>query len=76
VIDPASRSLLSSQNLFDLASDMTDFTDQRGRGPVHTGVIEDQWNTAVFDAVSDGSIPPAAASAIRIYSRYFDLRTL
>jgi prepilin-type N-terminal cleavage/methylation domain-containing protein len=76
VIDPASRSLLSDQNLFDLASDMTDFTDQRGRGPVRTGVIEEQWNTVVTDAVSDGSIPPAAASAIRIYSRYFDLKTL
>jgi hypothetical protein len=78
VIDPASRSLLPnpSQNLFDLASDMTDFTDQRGRGPVRTGVIEDQWNTVVTDAVSSGSMPPAAASAIRIYSRYFDLRTL
>src|SRR4029450_3056765 len=36
VIDPASRSLLPnpSQNLFDIASDMTDYRDQRGRGPV------------------------------------------
>jgi hypothetical protein len=76
VIDPASRSLLSNQNLSDLASDMTDFTDQRGRGPVRTGVIEDQWNTVVRDYVSGGSIPAAAASAIRIYSRYFDLKTL
>jgi hypothetical protein len=76
VIDPASRSLLSDQNLFDLASDMTDFTDQRGRGPVRTSMIEAQWSTVVTDAVSSGSIPPAAASAIRIYSRYFDLKTL
>jgi hypothetical protein len=76
VIDPASRSFLSNQNILDLASDMTDFTDQRGRGPVRTGVIEAQWNTMVTDAVSDGSIPSAAASAIRIYSRYFDLKTL
>ena len=78
VIDPASRSLLPNpnQNLFDLASDMTDYRDQRGRGPVRTGVIEDQWNTVVRDYVSNGSIPPEAARAIRIYSRYFDLRTL
>jgi type II secretory pathway component PulJ len=76
VIDSASRSLLTNQNLYDLASDMTDFRDQRGRGPVHTGVIEDQWNTVVLDAVSSGSIPRAAASAIRVYSRYFDLKTL
>ncbi len=76
VIDPASHSLLSNEELSDLASDMTDFTDQRGRGPVHTGVIEAQWNTVVTDAVSSGSIPPAAASAIRIYSRYFELKTL
>jgi hypothetical protein len=43
---------------------------------VRTGVIEDQWNTVVRDYVSNGSIPAEAAKAIRIYSRYFDLRTL
>jgi hypothetical protein len=87
VIDPASRSLLSSQNLFDLASDMTDFRDQRGRGPVRTGVIEAQWNCVITNGRDPSctnydpdpavtAMPQAAVSAIRIYSRYFDLRTL
>jgi hypothetical protein len=76
VVDPASRSLLSNQNLTDIASDMTDWRDQRGRGPVRTGVIEANWQQVVIDDVSAGLIPPAAVQAIRIYSRYFDLKTL
>jgi hypothetical protein len=76
VIDPASRSLLSTQNLIDLTDAMNDFQTQRGKGPVKTGVIEAQWNSVVTDAATNGWIPPAAAKAIRIYNRYFDLRTL
>jgi hypothetical protein len=76
VVDRASRSLLSNQNLIDIASDMTDWKDQRGKGPVKTGVIEAQWQQVVIDDVSAGLIPPAAVQAIRIYSRYFDLKTL
>jgi hypothetical protein len=79
VIDPASRSLISNPSLFDLASDMEDFKTRKGRGPVKTGVIEAQWNGVVATAISTGftstgsSVPPAAASGIRIYSRYFGL---
>jgi hypothetical protein len=76
VIDPASRSLLTDQNFLDLIDAMNDFQTQNGNGPVKTGVIEAQWNTVVNDAVSNGWVPPAAASAIRIYNRYFDLKTL
>jgi hypothetical protein len=78
VIDPASRSLLPDldQNMIDLIDAMEDFQTQQGRGPVRTGQIEAQWNSVVADAVSNGWIPPAAASAIRIYSRYFELKTL
>jgi len=83
VIDPASRSLVPVSSLFDLASDMEDFQTPHGHSPVNngTGVVEAQWNQAVTDAISAGQtyegspFPAAAASAIRIYTRYFDLRT-
>ncbi len=84
VIDPASRSLVSDSSLSDLASDMADFKDAKGNGnpAKKIGDLEDQWKTAVLSAVSTGktstnsSVPPAAASAVRIYNRYFDLKTL
>jgi prepilin-type N-terminal cleavage/methylation domain-containing protein len=76
VIDPASRSLLTTQNMIDLTDAMNDFQTENGKGPVKTGVIEAQWNGVVTDAVTNGWIPPAAAAAIRIYNRYFDLKTL
>jgi len=84
VIDPASRSLISDASLFDLASDMADFKNAKGNGnpAKNIGDMEDQWNTAVLSAVSTGKtstnslVPPAAASAIRIYGRYFNLKTL
>jgi len=84
VIDPASRSLISDSSLFDLASDMADFKNAKGNGnsAKNIGDMEDQWNTAVLSAVSSGKtssnslVPPAAASAIRIYGRYFNLKIL
>src|SRR6266404_7194387 len=84
VIDPASRSLISDSSLFDLASDMADFKNANGNGnsAKKIGDVEAQWNTAVLSAVSTGQastgspVPRAAASAIRIYNRYFDLKTL
>jgi prepilin-type N-terminal cleavage/methylation domain-containing protein len=74
VIDPASRSLLSDQNIIDLASNMNDYRTQNGKGPVKTGVIEAQWNSVV--TTNGAVVPQAANQAIRIYSRYFDLKTL
>jgi len=85
VIDPASRSLISNSSLFDLASDMADFKTAPGNGnggAKKIGDVETQWNTAVFSAAQTGqtstgsSVAKAAASAIRIYSRYFDLKML
>jgi len=84
VIDPASRSLISNPSFFEIADDMDDFTTAPGRGnggAKKIGDLEVQWNTAVQSIVSTGHtsdghlVPPAAASAIRIYNRYFDLRT-
>jgi len=91
VIDPASRSLLYDPNnpsdpynrLFNILSDMADFKDANGIGigAQKVGDIENNWNLALQSAASTGktsdgsAFPPAAASAIRIYNRYFDLRT-
>jgi len=74
--------------LFNILSDMADFKDANGKGAgaQKIGDVENQWNTAVQHAASTGTtyndsggngspFPPAAASAIRIYNRYFDVRT-
>jgi prepilin-type N-terminal cleavage/methylation domain-containing protein len=85
VIDPASRSLVfQSGALFNLMSDMADFKNANGKGfgAHRIGDVENNWNLAVQSAAqtgatSDGSaFPRAAASAVRIYNRYFDVRTL
>jgi hypothetical protein len=83
VIDPASRSLVFPDALFNLMSDMADFKNANGLGfgAKKIGDVENNWNLAVQSAASTGTtndgsaFPPAAASAIRIYNRYFDLRT-
>jgi prepilin-type N-terminal cleavage/methylation domain-containing protein len=91
VIDPASRSLLYDpstpadpyKRLFNLLSDMADFKNANGKGvgAQKIGDVENNWNLAVQSAASTGAtndgspFPPAAASAVRIYNRYFDLRT-
>ena len=83
VIDPASRSLISPDSLFDLASDMADFKSAPGNGvggAKKTGDLELQWKSVIQSVATTGQtsrgspVPAAAASAIRIYNRYFDLR--
>ena len=76
IVDPKSRTLLTDQNLVDLAAQMNDFKTQNGNGPVKSGVMETQWNSVVTSNVSSGAIPRAAASAIRVYTRYFNLNLL
>jgi competence protein ComGC len=83
VIDPATRSMISPATLVNMMSDMADFKDANGNGigAQKIGDLENNWNLAVQNAASTGAtsdgspFPPAAASAIRIYNRYFDLRT-
>ena len=91
VIDPASRLLLyDSSNLadpysrlFNMVSDMADFKNANGNGvgAQKVGDVENQWNAAIQHAATTGTtydqspFPPAAASAIRVYNRYFDLKT-
>jgi hypothetical protein len=83
VIDPASRALVFPNALFNLMSDMADFKNANGLGvgAQKVGDVENNWNLAVQSAASTGTaggspFPPAAASAVRIYNRYFDVRTL
>jgi prepilin-type N-terminal cleavage/methylation domain-containing protein len=84
VIDPATRSMISPATLVNMLSDMADFKDANGNGigAQKIGDLENNWNLAVQSAASTGTtsdgspFPPAAASAIRVYNRYFDLRTL
>jgi len=91
VIDPASRSLLYDPStpgdpynrLFNMVSDMADFKNANGKGvgAQKIGDVENNWNLAVQSAASTGTtndgsaFPTAAASAIRIYNRYFDVRS-
>jgi prepilin-type N-terminal cleavage/methylation domain-containing protein len=87
VIDPQSRSLLSNgdpteQNLLNLQDQMNDFRTAPGRGGGSAkkfGDVAYQWNQVITDPVTypiTAAMPRAALSAIRIYSRYFDLRKL
>ena len=88
VIDPAGRALIntaSSTSLYDLASDFADFKSAPGRGigaQKKVGDLEANWEISLKSIIAAGktssnsAVPPAAASAIRIYGRYFDLKTL
>jgi type II secretory pathway component PulJ len=87
VVDPAARALLnavSPDRILDIAADMADFKNANGRGNPgqKIGDLEYQWKTVVESIASSGQtptgspVPPEAAKAIRIYNRYFDLKTL
>ena len=87
VIDPAARALidaLSSTRILDFAGDFPDFKSARGLGNQARmiGDLENQWKTIVESIDRSGqspsglAIPPEAAKGIRIYTRYFDLKTL
>ena len=91
VIDTASRLLVNDSNnpadpygrLFNLLSDMADFKDANGNGvgAQKVGDIENQWNVAIQHAAGTGTtydgsaFPAVAAKGIRVYNRYFDLKT-
>src|SRR4030095_8714802 len=87
VIDPAGRALINAvapDRILDIAADMADFKSWRGNGigAPRTGELEAEWNTVVQSISQTGQtpshqpVPPEAAKAIRIYNRYFDLKTL
>jgi len=86
VISPAGRALInavSPDRILDLAADMADFKNANGRGVggQKIGDLEYQWKTVVESVAQTGQtptglpIPQEAAKTIRIYNRYFDLKT-
>jgi type II secretory pathway component PulJ len=91
VIDPAARALIQAAStsagygdILDVAADMADFRNARGRGNPgqRIGDLEAQWKGLVESIAQTGRtpsnrfIPAEAAKAIRIYNRYFDFKTL
>ena len=76
----------SNATFVDLASDLPDFATAHGRGvgnqTKYIGGLESDWESIIDLWASTGQtsvpnyVPPAAASAIRVYSRTFDLKTL
>ena len=87
VIDPAGRALVdavSPDRIFDIAADMADFKSARGNGvgAQKIGDLEAQWQGVVESIAQTGqtpsgqSVPREAAKMIRIYNRYFDLKSL
>jgi hypothetical protein len=87
VVDPAGRALInavSPDRLLDIAGDMADFKNANGNGNAgkKIGDLEYKWKGVVESIASSGqtpsgvSVPPEAAKGIRIYNRYFDLKTL
>jgi prepilin-type N-terminal cleavage/methylation domain-containing protein len=89
VIDPAGLALINAANansLLDLASDLDDFVSAHGRGvgnqTKYIGMMEADWKGVVEMVVQTGRtssgtpVPPEAAKAIRVYTRYFDLKSL
>ena len=91
VIDPAARALIQAASsntgygdILDVAADMADFRNARGRGVggQRIGDLEAQWKGVVESIAQTGRtpsgrlIPQEAAKGIRIYNRYFNLKTL
>jgi hypothetical protein len=87
VIDPQNRAVLvqgdsTENNILTLQTLMEDFKTAPGRGVGNNKNVmdcEDQWNAVLTDPVTypaTVNMPRAALSAIRIYSRSFDLKTL
>jgi prepilin-type N-terminal cleavage/methylation domain-containing protein len=91
VIDPAARALIQAAaanaaygDILDVAADLPDFRSARGRGVggQRIGDLEVGWKGVVESIAQTGQtpsgrlIPPEAAKGIRIYNRYFDLKSL
>jgi competence protein ComGC len=91
VIDPQARELIQAAasnagygDILDVAADLADFRSARGRGVggQRIGDLEAQWKGVVESIAQTGQtpsgrlIPREAIKGIRIYTRYFDLKTL
>ena len=87
IVDPQNRVLLvqgdsTENNILALQTYMNDFRTAPGRGVGGTKNVIDleyQWNQVITNPTAypqTANMPRAALSAIRIYSRSFDLKTL
>ena len=91
VINPEARALIQAASsnvgygdVTDIAADLADFKNANGIGNAgkKIGDMENKWKTVVESIAQTGQtlsnrlIPREAAKGIRIYSRYFDLKTL
>jgi hypothetical protein len=92
VIDPSARALIQAAasantafgDILDVAADLADFRNANGRGVggQRIGDLEAGWNAVVQTISQTGltpsgkRIPPEAAKGIRVYSRFFDLKSL
>ena len=92
VINPEARALIQQTALggagngdvLDIAADLADFKNANGVGNAgkKIGDMENKWKGVVESIAQTGQtpsnklIPREAAKGIRIYSRYFDLKTL
>ena len=82
----ANASDSNNATLLDLASDLTDFATAHGRGvgnqTRYIGQVESDWEDTIGTWATTGltsvpsNVPKAVASAIRVYSRSFNLKTL
>ena len=91
VINPEARALIQAAasnaaygDITDIAADLADFKNANGIGNAgkKIGDMENKWKAVVESIAQTGQtpsnrlIPREAAKGIRIYSRYFDLKTL
>jgi hypothetical protein len=84
LIDAQNRALLvqgnpTEDNILNLQTNMKDFRTAPGRGVGGNKSVLDmeaQWNQVITDPSLTAGMPQAAISAIRIYSRTFDLKAL
>ena len=92
VINPEARALIQAASsnagygdITDVAAALADFKNANGIGNAgkKIGDMENKWKAVVESIAQTGQppgsstrFPPEAAKGIRIYSRYFDLKTL
>ena len=84
LIDTTHSANVAYGDILDVAADLADFKNANGRGVggQKIGDLEGRWNTVVQSIAQTGQtpsgklIPPEAAKGIRIYNRYFDLKTI
>jgi hypothetical protein len=91
VINPEARELVQAAassnssygDILDLAAELPDFKNScgRGNGQRTVGSVEAQWKGVIESIAQTGQtpqgklIPGEAAKGIRVYTRYFDLKT-